>query len=239
MFLMRYGVIEGNLIRGLESLLIYLGNDLQREDVQIPEWFGAQMPLMLFILLVLSTVLIAAGGNVINDYFDTRIDRINKPDQVIVGRKVKRRVAMTTHLILSSIGALIGVAVAWRAGMVQLVAIPAFAIAALWLYSTLLKRRLLIGNLTVAVLTALVPLTVGLYEIPMLQRSFQGPRTMLIANNSIEMIPVFHELWYWIFSYSMLAFLGTLVRELQKDMADVPGDLAGGCRTVPIVWGMK
>jgi 4-hydroxybenzoate polyprenyltransferase len=29
------------------------------------------------------------------------------------------------------------------------------------------------------------------------------------------------------------------VRELQKDMADVKGDLAGGCQTVPIAWGMK
>src|SRR5262245_34182619 len=62
----------------------------------------------LFWLLALSTVLIAAGGNMINDYFDTRIDRVNKPDAVIVGRLVKRRVAIAGHLILSSLGVIIG-----------------------------------------------------------------------------------------------------------------------------------
>jgi 4-hydroxybenzoate polyprenyltransferase len=70
------------------------------------------MPLPISSLLVLSTVLIAAGGNVINDYFDTRIDRINKPGDVIVGRTVKRRVAMTAHGVLSGLGLLLGAS--WR-----------------------------------------------------------------------------------------------------------------------------
>lgn len=66
---------------------------------------------------MLSTVLIAAGGNIINDYFDTRIDRINKPEEVIVGRTVKRRVAMMGHLLFSGLGFLLGTVVAWRTGL--------------------------------------------------------------------------------------------------------------------------
>ena len=239
MLLMRYGVIEGHLERGLHQLVAEVG-DAQRSELVLPPDFGARMPLVHFILLVLSTVLIAAGGNVINDYFDTRIDRINKPGQVIVGRTVKRRVAMTAHAVLSGLGFFLGAFVAWRSGLLKWAAIPAFAIGALWVYSTTFKRRFILGNGLVATLTALVPLTVGLYELPLLQRAMDPAWVIALPNGDrYEMQPFYIELWYWILGFSVFAFLSTLVRELQKDMADVKGDAADGCRTIPIVWGMK
>jgi len=241
MLLMRYGVIGGNLERGLNELIDQVEVSVQRAELSLPEHYGPQMPLYLFLLLVLSTVLIAAAGNMINDYFDTRIDRINKPEQVIVGRTVKRRVAMTGHLLLSGLGLLIGAFVAWRAGMVQWALIPAFAIGALWLYSTTFKRQLIIGNVMVAVLTALVPLTVGLYELPLMKQAFTAnPVVVGVPYDAFYAMEVpYRELWYWIFAFAGFAFLSTLLRELQKDMADVKGDEAHGCRTIPIVWGMK
>lgn len=240
MYLMRHGVIEGNLIRGLRQLLRLSGNQGTLAELDIPAAFAPQMPMDHFLLLVLGTVLIAAAGNIINDYFDTRIDRINKPDEVIVGRKVKRRVAMTAHLVLSGLGLLMSAYVAWRSGMLQWISLPLFAIAALWSYSTVLKKQLVIGNTMVAILTALVPLTVGLYEIPMLRDAFSTPQVITLPDGvQYAAEPGFHEFWYWILAYSAFAFLSTLVRELQKDMADVKGDLAGGCRTVPIAWGMR
>lgn len=181
-----------------------------------------------FTLLVLSTVFIMAGGNVINDYFDTRIDRVNKPDEVLVGRSVKRRVAMAAHWILSGTGLVLGVLVADIAHQRWLALIPAFAVGALWWYSTTAKRQLLIGNGLVATLSALVVLQVGLYDIRMLELAYSG-KTHLS----------FSPLWWWILGYSAFAFVSTLLRELQKDMADVRGDAAAGCRTVPVVWGMK
>jgi 4-hydroxybenzoate polyprenyltransferase len=121
-----------------------------------------------------------------------------------------------------------------------LLSIPAFAIAALWTYSTTLKRQLIIGNLMIAVLAALVPLTVGLYEIPLMQQAFSEEQYLTLpGGEQIMLVPAFTDLWYWILGYSAFAFMSTLVRELQKDMADVRGDLAGGCRTVPIAWGMR
>ena len=237
MVLMREGVIAGNLLRGVGQLLAEFG--VERADVQLPDGLAPQLPLLHFILLVLSTVLVAAGGNVINDYFDTRIDRVNKPGEVIVGRSVKRRVAMTGHLVLSGLGLLLGTFVAWRSGLLQWALIPAFAIGALWTYSTSFKRQLLIGNGAVATLSALVPLTVGLYEIPLLQRAMTAPVELdLPTGDTVLLIPAFQQLWYWILGYTAFAFLSTLVRELQKDMADVKGDAAEGCRTVPIAWGM-
>lgn len=240
MLLMRYGVIGGHLERGLHVLLLQLDVPVERAELIIDPGFGPQMPLPLFVLLVISTILIAAAGNVINDYFDTRIDRINKPGEVIVGRTVKRRVAMTAHLVMSGIGLVLGAFVTWRCGVLRLAVIPAFTIAALWTYSTNFKRQLIIGNLMVALLTALVPLTVGLYEIPMLQHGFAEHAVVGIPNgNRFSMEPSYPELWYWILGFSSFAFLATLARELQKDMADVKGDLAAGCRTIPIVWGMR
>ncbi len=239
MVVMREGVIAGNLVRDIGLLMNEVNVEANGAMAQLPDDLGPRMPLLHFILLVLSTVLVAAAGNVINDYFDTRIDRVNKPGEVIVGRSVKRRVAMTGHLVLSGLGLVLGCFVAWRSGLLHLALIPAFAIGALWTYSTTFKRRLLIGNGLVATLSALVPLTVGLYEIPLLQRALDGPLSIPMADgNELVIMPAYEGLWYWISGYTAFAFLSTLVRELQKDMADVKGDAAEGCRTVPIVWGM-
>ncbi|MBK9701540.1 MAG: geranylgeranylglycerol-phosphate geranylgeranyltransferase [Flavobacteriales bacterium] len=216
MVVIRHGVVGGLL--GASGLTLALGTS----------WF---------ILLVCSTVLIAAGGNIINDYFDTRIDRINKPDALIVGRTVPRRKAMVAHLVLSGLGLLCGWAVAAHTGLWRLAVIPAFTIGALWTYSTSFKRQLIIGNGLVATLTALVPLTVGLYEIPLAQRLHAG-ELLLAFNDEAAVHFYFRVIWYWVFAFTGFAFVATLVRELQKDMADVPGDRALGCRTIPIVWGM-
>ena len=236
----RCGIVAGNLERGLTHLLATM-DGTGRADLILPPGFGPQLPLSSFILLGLSTVLIAAAGNIINDYFDTRIDRINRPHRVIVGRSVERRVAMTAHLVLSIAGLVSGAFVAWRHGMWHWAVIPAFSIMSLWVYSTSWKRRLIVGNVLVALLTALVPLTAGLYEITLMERSFADPwsiRTMGGAQYIMD-IGFIRELWGWVLAYAAFAFLSTLVREVQKDMADVKGDRAAGCRTVPIAWGMR
>ncbi|MFZ1693208.1 MAG: geranylgeranylglycerol-phosphate geranylgeranyltransferase [Flavobacteriales bacterium] len=240
MALIRYGLVGGYLERGLQQLIAEQGGSLTRAELVLSPGFGPQLPLHLFALLVISVVLIGAAGNIINDYFDTRIDRINRPSTVIVGRTVKRRVAMVAHMVLSGLGLLCGAIVAWRTGQLPLLIIPAFAIGALWTYSTTFKRQLIIGNGTVATLTALVPLTTGLYEIPAMQRDFAAHATVRLPDGQrFEMEANFTDLWWWVLGFAAFAFLSSLVRELQKDMADVKGDEAHGCRTVPIVWGMR
>lgn len=240
MALIRYGLVGGYLERGLQQLIAEQGGSVTRAELVLSPGFGPQLPLHLFALLVLSVVLIGAAGNIINDYFDTRIDRINRPSTVIVGRTVKRRVAMVAHMVLSGLGLLCGAIVAWRTGQLPLLIIPAFAIGALWTYSTTFKRQLIIGNGTVATLTALVPLTTGLYEIPAMQRDFAAHATVRLPDGQrFEMEANFTDLWWWVLGFTAFAFLSSLVRELQKDMADVKGDEAHGCRTVPIVWGMR
>ena len=184
-----------------------------------------------FFLLSLSTVMIAAADYIINDYFDTRIDSVNKPDKVIVGRSIKRRVAMTAHLIISFTAIAIGFYLAHKVGMNKLGLIHVLSVGFLWFYSTDFKKQFLIGNLVVAMLAALVPLIVGLYEIPLLIKEY---RELLIESSSN-----FNFIFYFVAAYSGFSFLTTLVREVIKDIEDYIGDKEFGRNTLPIALGIK
>jgi len=109
-------------------------------------------------LLVLGTVMITAAGYMINDYYDVKIDYINKPHEVIVGKGIKRRVVIVLHTILNFSGIALGLFVSLKVGLVNF-----FAAFLLWIYSNRLKREPFIGNLTVAFLTGLSVYIVAFY----------------------------------------------------------------------------
>lgn len=111
-----------------------------------------------FFAMALSTVIIAASGYFINDYYDIKIDLINKPHKVIVGKQIARRKVMLAHFALNTIGIMLGAWVSWWIGLVNLAA--AFL---LWLYSNLLKRMPFVGNLVVAVLTGSTLLVLNIF----------------------------------------------------------------------------
>lgn len=109
-------------------------------------------------LLVISTVLIAAAGYMINDYYDVKIDYVNRPHEVVVGKGIKRRVVIFLHSILNFTGIGLGFLVSPKIGLVNF-----FAAFLLWLYSNRLKREPFIGNLTVAFLTAITIYMIAIY----------------------------------------------------------------------------
>lgn len=193
--------------------------------------FSLQFSNLHFFLLVLSTLFIAAAGYIINDYFDTRTDRINKPDKVVVGVSVNRRTAMTLHTIFNVIGVGIGIYLSIHIGIISLSFIFFLAAGLLWFYSTNYKRQFLIGNLTVSFLTAMVPLIVVLFEIPMLNKEYG---TIMLQYNSS-----FNYIFIWVAGFSIFAFLTTLIREIIKDTEDFEGDAAYGMKTLPIVAGIR
>lgn len=114
-----------------------------------------------FHLLVFTTVLIAAAGYIINDYFDIKIDRINKPDRVWIGKTISRRNALLTHQVFSSAGVILAFAIGWKAVLINM-----FSGGLLWLYASGFKKKPFIGNLVVAFLTALVIAEVALIYDP-------------------------------------------------------------------------
>lgn len=191
--------------------------------------FELQLSNFQFFLLVLSTVMIAAAGYIINDYFDVAIDRVNKPERLVIDKGVKRRVAMGLHTLINIIAVLIALYVSYLAGSMKLIIIHILCAAGLWFYSTTFKRQFLIGNIMISLFTALVPMIVGLYELMPVQKIYSE----MIDETSLN------EEWKYVFGIAFFAFITTLVREIIKDMEDVEGDERYGCKTMPIVLGIK
>ncbi|HLN55416.1 MAG TPA: geranylgeranylglycerol-phosphate geranylgeranyltransferase [Bacteroidales bacterium] len=220
MILIRYAV--------LQPLVSKIGVILRSDPTQELA-MRLQFPLYDFILLVLATVLITAGGYVINDYFDIKTDLINR-GKVIVGTKIPRRTAMMWHLILNAIGIAIGFYISWRARYFMMGALFLIVSGLLYFYSASYKRQFLVGNLIVAVLTAAVPMLVAIYEWPAL---YQFYAANAIAEPDIEFV------LYWPGAFAVFAFLTTLTREIIKDIEDFEGDIAYGRNTVPVVLGIN
>ena len=95
-----------------------------------------------FHLLVFSTIMIAAAGNIINDYFDVRADRINKPDRLIIGKYVKRRYAIVSHWGINLIAFIIAIYLSWVLETFWYVFIHLLAINILWYYRCMLSESL-------------------------------------------------------------------------------------------------
>lgn len=184
----------------------------------------------LFLLFVLSTILISAGGYVINDYFDIKIDAINKPQELTVGRSIKRRYALTLHLILTGVGVALAFLVGYNAGNWQLGFIQVISAAMLFIYSQTYKKTFLIGNLMIAILTATAVLAVPFFEVRALST---------FAHLHPETATVYDYLVLVLISYTAFAFYTTLIREIAKDAQDVVGDSHVGSRSLPVVWGLK
>ena len=108
--------------------------------------------------ICLATVLIAASGYIINDYYDIKIDLVNKPERVVIGRYIKRRWALVIHQIFNGSGILLGLLVSRKVALVNLL-----AVFCLWLYSNQLKRLAFWGNLMVAILTSFSLLVLAVY----------------------------------------------------------------------------
>ncbi|WP_181304669.1 geranylgeranylglycerol-phosphate geranylgeranyltransferase [Rufibacter sp. XAAS-G3-1] len=194
------------LIRFPNLIIMLLAQLMVRKFLVFPERTFLEALSWSFAMLVVATLCIAAAGYIINDYYDVKIDLINKPARVVVGKALSRRKAMMIHLYLSAAGVLLGGLIGWRIGAVL------FGVAMLlWGYSAQFKKRPLIGNLTIALLSATMVLVVPL----------QAGQPSLAA---------------W--AYGVFAFLISLVREIIKDMEDVPGDASFRCRTLPIVLGL-
>lgn len=195
--------------------------------------YGLQLQLgnRLFALMVLSTVLIAAAGYIINDYFDVKTDMINHPDTVVVDRIIKRRWAIILHLSLTVMGVLLGVFAALKTGYLRLAVFHFAAAILLWFYSTHMKKQLIIGNIVVSLLTAAVAFMPFVFELGIQQLSepdflFENKYAVF---SSFKITAVF----------GAFAFVSSLAREIIKDIEDHKGDKATGGRTMPIVWGIR
>ncbi len=183
-----------------------------------------------FHLLIFASILIAAAGYIINDYFDLQIDNINKPDKVVVDTIIKRRWAIMWHWILSATGILISAVISIKISQWSILIFNTLCVIALWLYSTHFKKKLLIGNILISLLTAWTIIVVYL---------FSGASLFNLHGWPHEQLPFdVKRLYKFTVLYAGFAFIITLIREVVKDIEDMNGDIQFGCKTMPIVWGV-
>jgi 4-hydroxybenzoate polyprenyltransferase len=219
------------LIRSLNLLFIAVTQYLFQYFIVIPLFqdHGLSLPLSgkYFWMLLCSSLLIAAAGYIINDYFDLNIDRVNKPDKLVVEKYIRRRWAIIWHLVLSIAGIMIGIYIGWKINVFWIGLANTACVLALWFYSTTFKKKLLAGNILISLLTAWVVLVVGFIH-----------HYKIIAALDIYQSVDRSKLLRFTFLYAGFAFIISLIREVVKDIEDMEGDSRYGCRTMPIVWGI-
>ena len=174
-------------------------------------------------LLVLSTILLAAGGYVINNIFDQETDSDNKPNDVIVGRGISETQAYNLYFALTVSGVAIGF---YLSNVIQK---PGFAsifiliAATLYLYASSLKQMLLIGNIVVALLLSFSVIIIGIFDL--------YPATVL---ENQQQMKIFFSI---LLDYAVFAFMINILREMIKDIEDMDGDYNQGMNTLPIAIG--
>jgi len=189
--------------------------------------FGAELALSTFnfTLLIISTICLAAAGYIINDIYDVDIDKINKPEQVLIGKKVSEKTAYNLFVALNILGVGIGFYLANLIGKPGFSAIFILISALLYLYATYLKSIPLIGNIAISSLVALSLLIVGLFDLmPAINFLNQDYQSLAFRN---------------LLDYALFAFIINLIREIVKDLEDINGDKNGGLNTLPIAIGRK
>jgi len=185
--------------------------------------------IILFLLLILASVLIAAAGYIINDYFDLNIDQVNKPGKLVIDKLIKRRWAIILHITFSLAGILISFYIDFRSATFWLGFSNFICVFLLFGYSITLKKKLLIGNILISALTAWVILVCFLCYYNSFPESNGDDFVLEAYKNRFIRIS---------FLYTGFAFVISLIREVVKDMEDMEGDARYGCKTMPIVWGI-
>ncbi len=160
-----------------------------------------------FLIFMFSTGMIGAAGYIINDYFDQKIDMVNRPDKVVVGTEFGRRLAIASHIFLTIGGIILGFIIDPMVGAIHI-----FSSGALWTYSAILRRWILIGTLTISFLACLTLLLVMVY---------------------------FREFNLLVVAYALFGCVTIFVRESLKDIVSAKGEVQFGIESVPIVWGIR
>jgi len=174
--------------------------------------------LVFFGILIVSIVSVAAGGYAINDYFDLRSDRKNKPEKIVVGKHIKKRWAIIIHWSFSLLALSLSAYLSYCLHSWLYLTVHLLAILLLWYYSTIVKRVLVLPNVIISFLIATLPLLV---------------------------IHVMHDLFLPITHKTLLMFMAlfmfilNMAREIVKDVQDVEGDALRAIKTVPLVFGRR
>lgn len=224
-------VVFFKLIRWPNLLFIALTQVLFQYCLLLPVFEkGAVAPVIsngTLLVIVFASILIAAAGYIINDYFDINIDQVNKPHRQYIPKYVTRRWAILWHSALSFLGVALSFYAGWKLGVWWIGPANIFCAVLLFIYSAAFKKRFLSGNIIISLLTAWTVAILGLasfYEL------YYAAENSLATQSRVLRFTVL---------YASFAFVISLIREAVKDIEDLKGDARFGCRTLPIVAGIN
>jgi 4-hydroxybenzoate polyprenyltransferase len=216
-----------NLIRYPNLVFILLTQVLFYFSIIVPLSGGnPKLSVQDFILLALASIIIAAAGYIINDYFDMDIDSVNKPERMIIGKNISRRWAMLLHMLFSLVGLFLTAIVSMHLNSLWLLFLNFLSVFLLLLYSTTFKKKFVIGNIIISLLTAWVIISLFVAEFQWGDRDY-----MKLHYQELSAI------YKYTLVYASFAFIVSLIREVVKDLEDQVGDRKYGCTTMPIKWG--
>lgn len=214
-----------NLIRWKNLLMIALVQLLIKYALLEPFGINTTLDTFGIILLIVSTICIAAAGNIINDIYDVETDTINKPNKVIIGKTVSEKTGFNLFIIFNIIGVGIGFFLSNHVGKSAFFSVFVIISALLYVYATYLKQTLLLGNIVISILVALSLIVVGIFEL----------LPAITAQNQQTQLTFFNI----ILDYALFAFIINLLREIAKDIEDIDGDYKAGMNTLPIAIGRE
>ena len=164
----------------------------------------------------LMAAVLNASNNAVNQIYDLDIDRVNKPGRPLPSGRLSRHDAW----LFTIATCVLSWVLAWFAspqGRRECFVIVVFTTLLCWIYSApplWTKRRGFLANLTIAI-----------------------PRGVLLKVAGWSTVKTVMDAEPWFIGSVFGLFL--LGAASTKDFADIPGDRAGGCRTLPILYGVK
>jgi len=209
-----------SVVRGYNIPIIALAQYLSAIFILAPEK-GALSILLDFrlFIIVLASSLAIASGYIINSFYDSKKDLINKPNKSQLDRLVSQKTKLQVYFSLNFFVALIAFFVSFRT-----VLFFSTYIFFIWFYSHKIKKYPIIGNLMAALLAIMPFFAILLYfylKMPLHEiESNSGKLAVILAHGAF-------------------LFLLLLIREMIKDLENLKGDFANDYKTIPIIYGER
>jgi 4-hydroxybenzoate polyprenyltransferase len=192
------------------------------ENGIVPVFKNYQFPVFVFI-----TLLITGSGYIINDILDFNIDSINKPQKILIGRKISVQKAYHFYGILVTSGCILSLLIAVTIHKPVFILLYIFPVLFLYFYSRSLKKTFIAGNVLVSLFSAGVPAIILIFEYPAI--------IILKSENYLSyntIITIFSGL-------IIFSFFVSLYREVIKDIEDMDGDSIISAKTLPLKYGIE
>ncbi len=209
-----------SVVRGYNIPIIVLAQYLSAIFILAPEIRALDILLDFYLfLIVFASAITIASGYIINNFYDSQKDLINRPNKSMLDRLVSQKTKLNVYFSLNFLAVLMASIVSWRAFLFFSV-----YIFMIWFYSHKIKKYPIIGNLMSALLAVTPFFAILLYFYNKI--SFEE-----IENHMSHFVVIS--------AHAVFLFLLLLIREMIKDLENLKGDLVTDYRTIPVLYGEK